>query len=116
MLPGLAKDHHADQKFQSEAFFRRLSGENTMNQIDFGRRRAAIACAATLIAVSSLVAGCGNNGKEAPSTPSSSSAPASPTEKSLTPSGGNKFTPSVVAPPAPTVGPGNHHHGLEGMG
>ena len=87
-----------------------------MNQILVGRRRAVTACAATLITVSSLVAGCGNNGKEAPSTPnpSPSSAPASPTEKSLSPNGGNKFTPPVVAPPPPTMGPGNHHHGLDG--
>ncbi|MFN8033140.1 MAG: hypothetical protein U0Q47_07555 [Mycobacterium sp.] len=87
-----------------------------MNHTGSARRKAVITCAAILIAASSLVAGCGNNGKEAPSTPSSSGPSASPTEKSLTPSGGNKFTPSVVAPPAPTVGPGNHHHGLEGMG
>lgn len=89
-----------------------------MNQIPVGRRRAVTSCAATLLAVSSLAAGCGNKATEAPSTssPSSSSAPASPTEKSLSPNGGNKFTPPVVAPPAPTMGPGNHHHGLDGIG
>jgi len=89
-----------------------------MNQISVGRRRTVTACTAALLVVSSLAAGCGNNGKEAPSTPSpsTSSAPASPTEKSLSPNGGNKFTPTVVAPPPPTVGPGNHHHGLDGVG
>ncbi len=34
----------------------------------------------------------------------------SPTEKSLSPNGGNKFTPTVVAPPPPTQAPGNHNH------
>lgn len=82
-----------------------------MHQISLGRRGAVIACAVTVLAVSSLAVGCGN-GKEAPSTPapSTSSAPISPTEKSLSPNGGNKFTPSVVAPPPPTQAPGNHNH------
>jgi hypothetical protein len=31
-----------------------------------------------------------------------------PTEKSISPSGGNKFTPSVKAPPAPTAIPGDN--------
>jgi hypothetical protein len=46
----------------------------------------------------------------APSSPApSSQAPASPTEKAptLPPGGPNKFTPSVLAPPAPTALPGN---------
>ena len=87
-----------------------------MNQISAGRRRTVTACAAAVLAVSSLAAGCGNKDTEAPATPStsSSSAPVLPTEKSLSPNGGNKFTPTVVAPPPPTVGPGNHHHGLGG--
>lgn len=83
---------------------------------------AIVAGASMLIAFSSLVAGCGNDSKEAPvsttstsSTPASS-APVSPTEKSLSPTEGNKFTPPVVAPPAPTEGAGNHHHGLNGIG
>jgi hypothetical protein len=85
---------------------------NTLNQICFARRRAVTALAAALLAVSSLAAGCGNNSKEAPPTPSpsTSSVPVSPTEKSLSPNGGNKFTPSVVAPPPPTQAPGNHNH------
>lgn len=83
---------------------------------------AIIAGTTMMIAFSSLVAGCGNDGKESPSstTPtsgtSSSSVPVSPTEKSLSPTDGNKFTPPVVAPPAPTEGAGNHHHGLDGIG
>jgi hypothetical protein len=31
-----------------------------------------------------------------------------PTEKSINPTGGNLFTPSVKAPPAPTAIPGDH--------
>jgi len=89
-----------------------------MNQISSARRGAVTACAAALLAVSSLAAGCGNKDKEAPPTPSpsSSSAPVSPTEKSLSPNGGNKFTPTVVAPPPPTMAPGNHNHGRYGIG
>ena len=34
---------------------------------------------------------------------------ASPTEKSLNPTGGNLFTPPVKAPPAPTAIPGTHN-------
>ena len=88
-----------------------------MNQICFARRRAVTVLAATLLAASSLAAGCGNN-KEAPPTPgpSTSSVPVSPTEKSLSPNGGNKFTPTVVAPPPPTQAPGNHNHRRYGIG
>ena len=32
----------------------------------------------------------------------------SPTEKGLNPGGGNKFTPDVKAPPAPTAVPGDN--------
>jgi hypothetical protein len=39
-----------------------------------------------------------------------------PTEKSLSPNGGNKFTPTVVAPPPPTMPPGNHNHRRHGIG
>lgn len=81
---------------------------NTLNQIRSARRRAVTVCAVTLLAASSLAAGCGND-KEAPS-PSSSSVQVSPTEKSLSPNGGNKFTPTVVAPPPPTQAPGAHNH------
>jgi len=41
------------------------------------------------------------------------SAPA-PTEKSINPTGGNLFTPPVVAPPAPNVPPGQHP-GINGV-
>jgi hypothetical protein len=81
----------------------------------------AVASGAVLIAVGALTAGCGNNGGPAPSstttttttttmTTPSSSAPVSPTEKSLSPTGGNLFTPDVKAPPAPTEPPGVHRN------
>jgi hypothetical protein len=84
------------------------------------RRLVAVAPAAMLIGLGALIAGCGNNGSPAPSstttttttptTTPSSSAPVSPTEKGLSPTGGNLFTPDVKAPPAPTEPPGIHRH------
>ncbi|MCV7372182.1 hypothetical protein H5P33_05585 [Mycolicibacterium arabiense] len=66
------------------------------------------------------IAGCGDTQHNEPTTsttpttsspaPAPSSAPTSPTEKSLDPSGGNLFTPQVIAPPAPTEPPGVHRH------
>jgi len=91
------------------------------------RRRVAVAGGAVLIAVGVLTAACGTSGKQAPSStttttttttttaPPPSSAPASPTEKSINPTGGNLFTPPVVAPPAPNVPPGQHP-GINGVG
>ena len=91
------------------------------------RRRMAVAGGAVLIAVGVLTAGCGTSGNQAPSStttttttttttaPPPSSTPASPTEKSINPTGGNLFTPPVVAPPAPNVPPGQHP-GINGVG
>jgi ABC-type Fe3+-hydroxamate transport system substrate-binding protein len=82
--------------------------------------------AAVLIAMAVLTAGCSTTGSHAPSstttttttttpmTAPSSSAPMSPTEKSINPTGGNLFTPPVVAPPAQTVPPGQHP-GINGV-
>ncbi len=77
-----------------------------------------------IVAIGGLSAACGNSGKESPSTgtttTTTTSAPASPsetvapTEKSVNPTGGNLFTPSVLAPPAPTV-PGGQHPGINGI-
>ena len=91
------------------------------------RRRMAVASGAVLIAVGAFTAGCGTSGKQAPSStttttttttttaPPASSAPVAPTEKSINPTGGNLFTPPVVAPAAPTVTPGQHP-GINGVG
>jgi len=40
--------------------------------------------------------------------------PPAPTEKSVSPTGGNLFTPGVKAPPAPAVPPGQHP-GINGI-
>ncbi|WP_407661173.1 hypothetical protein [Mycolicibacterium cosmeticum] len=92
------------------------------------RRMGAAAGALAIVAIGGLSAACGNSGKESPSTgtttttttTTTTSAPASPsetvapTEKSVNPTGGNLFTPSVLAPPAPTV-PGGQHPGINGI-
>lgn len=87
------------------------------------RRFGLTAGCAALIALGGLTAACGSGGKEAPSStttttttttttaPATSSATVAPTEKSIDPNGGNLFTPSVLAPPAPTEPPGVHRHG-----
>jgi hypothetical protein len=89
-----------------------------MNSRRFGHRLGAVAGGAAIIAMGALTAACGGGGSESPSstttTPSAtssapaSSAPASPTEKSIDPTGGNLFTPPVTATPAPNVPPGQH--------
>lgn len=91
------------------------------------RRGVAVVGGIALIGLA-LTAGCGKSEKQAPSstttTPTTtatsapaptSSAPApAPSEKTINPTGGNLFTPSVVAPPAPTVPPGQHP-GINGV-
>ncbi len=69
-----------------------------------------------LIAMIGLTAGCGGE-KKAPETPSSTTtttttttSAVTPTEKSINPNGGNLFTPSVTANPAPTATPGTHRN------
>lgn len=86
------------------------------------RRIVVVAGGAALIALGALTAGCGTSGKQAPSStttpttsattsaPPTTSAVPAPTEKSINPTGGNLFTPTVVAPPAPTEPPGVHRH------
>jgi hypothetical protein len=83
------------------------------------RRVIAVAGGGALIALGALTAGCGNNGEQPPTTtttttttmtPPSSAPPASPTEKVISPTGGNLFTPGVKAPPAPTEPPGVHRN------
>jgi hypothetical protein len=76
------------------------------------RRLMAGVGAAALIVMSALIAGCGNNGNQAPPTSATttSSTSATPTEKDISPTGGNLFTPQVIAPPAPNEPPGVHRH------
>ena len=80
------------------------------------RRLAATAGMGAIIAMGALTA-CGQ-GEKAPetttpttttTTSATTSAPApAPTEKSINPTGGNLFTPPVIAPPAPTAIPGDN--------
>ena len=89
------------------------------------RRIVAVAVGAAVVAMVAITAGCETAGKQAPSTtttttttttstttppPATTAPPASPTEKSINPTGGNLFTPPVIAPPAPTEPPGVHRN------
>ncbi|MCX8559338.1 hypothetical protein OS122_00325 [Mycolicibacterium mucogenicum] len=78
------------------------------------RRLMAAAGGAALVAMGALTAGCSNNGGQSPSTTTTTttttttSASVAPTEKSISPTGGNLFSPGVTAPGAPSVAPGMH--------
>ena len=96
-----------------------------MSSNRIGPRLIALAGGTALVVMSAVTAGCENSGNQAPSTttttttatttsPPSSTAPPLPTEKSVSPTGGNLFTPGVKAPPAPTVPPGQHP-GINGI-
>ncbi len=87
------------------------------------RVRVAAACGAALVVIATI-AGCGTSGNQAPSTsttpstttttttspPATTPPAAPPTEKNLDPTGGNLFSPQVIAPPAPTEPPGVHRN------
>ncbi|MCV7419472.1 hypothetical protein H7K45_02880 [Mycobacterium yunnanensis] len=75
------------------------------------RRVAAGLGIAAFVSMGALTA-CGGSEKPSPSstTETTTTAPsATPTEKSINPTGGNLFTPPVKAPPAPTAIPGTHN-------
>lgn len=95
-----------------------------MKSTDISARIGLLLGGVAIIGMTAMTAGCSkdkdkptettsptpSSSAPAPSSPApSSQAPASPTEKAptLTPGGPNKFTPSVLAPPAPTALPGN---------
>jgi hypothetical protein len=88
-----------------------------MNRTRTGRRVMAAGGGAALIALGALTVACGI-GDQTPSpatmTTTSSSVPASSTEKSISPTGGNLFTPPVSANPAPNVH-GGQHPGINGI-
>jgi len=82
---------------------------------------ARVAAVAAFVGIAASA--CGGGGNEAPTTtttttpttttttsPAPTSAPAEPSEKNINPTGGNLFTPTVVAPPAPTEPPGVHRN------
>ncbi len=80
------------------------------------RRLPVIAGGAAIITMVALTAGCGGGEQPSPSpttttTTTTSVAPSpSPTEKGINPTGGNSFSPSVLAPGAPTARPGNERN------
>jgi hypothetical protein len=85
--------------------------------------RTVLAVGSLLIAAGTLATACGNNASETPSTSTTttttttttpSAAPPAPTEKSVSPTGGNLFTPGVTAPAAPNV-PAGQHPGINGV-
>lgn len=85
------------------------------------RRVAALVGGAAIVTMVGLTASCAKQEQKAPETstttttttttsPATPSAPPSvaPTEKSMNPTGGNLFSPTVKAPQAPTAIPGDH--------
>ena len=81
------------------------------------RRIPAIAGAAAIIALVGLSAACAKEEQKAPETSTTTTTTtttttpsATPTEKAprLDPNGPNPFSPSVLAPPAPTAPPGDN--------
>jgi hypothetical protein len=88
------------------------------------RRLSAVAGGLVILAIVGLTASCAKQEQKAPETstttttttpsPTTTSPPAAPpvapTEKSISPTGGNLFTPPVYAPPAPTAIPGTHRN------
>jgi hypothetical protein len=74
------------------------------------RRLALVAGGSAIVAMGALTAGCSGGEKPSPSSTTPTTTSVSPTEKSIDPTGGNKFTPPVIAPPAPTAIPGTHRN------
>ena len=77
------------------------------------RRIAAAVGGTAIVAMVGLTAACGTEEEKAPETTTTTTTPSSapslsPTEKSISPTGGNLFTPPVKAPPAPTAIPGDN--------
>src|SRR3954451_20455389 len=83
------------------------------------RRVAALAGGAAVVAMVGLTASCAKEEQKAPETTTTETTtttttphlpppPPAPTEKSITPTGGNLFSPPVKAPPAPTAVPGDN--------
>ena len=99
-------------------------GRIIVNTVKDSRLRMAVASGAALVAIAGLATAC-NKSNEAPSpttttttttttsAPPTSAATPTPTEKGISPTGGNLFTPGVTANPAPNV-PGGQHPGING--
>jgi hypothetical protein len=90
-----------------------------MESLRLARSLAAVAGGVAIVLMVGVTASCAKEEQKAPettttttttttATTSPAAPPASPTEKSINPTGGNLFTPPVYAPPAPTATPGDH--------
>jgi hypothetical protein len=90
---------------------------------DATRLARVVAGVAVLAGLMASIVSCSDSGSNAPSTtqspattttttqsPAPGAPPPAPTEKSVSPTGGNKFTPTVHATPAPTAIPGNREN------
>lgn len=92
---------------------------------DLVRSARVVAGVAVLAGLAASIVSCSDSGSNAPSTTqspttttttttqsptSSAPPPPAPTEKSISPTGGNLFTPTVRAPMAPTAIPGNREN------
>jgi type IV secretory pathway VirB10-like protein len=80
-----------------------------------GRRVAAVAGGTAITAMVVLTASCAKEEEKAPETSTTTTTtttapPASPTEKAprIDPGAPNPFSPTVIAPPAPTAPPGDN--------
>ncbi len=73
------------------------------------RRRTYAAFFVFSAVASTALVGCGGGESPAPTTTTTTTTTTSPspTEKGLNPSGGNKFSPTVMAPGPQTAAPGN---------
>ena len=76
------------------------------------RRLAAVAGGTAIVAMVGLTAACGGGNKAPETSTTTTTTSVTPTEKSISPTGGNLFTPTVKATPAPVPSPGDHngHH------
>jgi hypothetical protein len=97
-----------------------------MESSRLARRLAAISGLSAIIAMGAMTTACAKEEKAPETTTTTTTTttatatsppaapPASPSEKSINPTGGNLFTPPVQAPPAPNVPPGQHP-GISGV-
>ena len=94
-----------------------------MENLDLVRLARVVGGVAVLAGLAASITSCSGNGSNAPSTtqsptttttttqsPTPGAPPPAPTEKSISPTGGNLFTPTVHASPAPTAIPGNREN------
>jgi hypothetical protein len=102
-----------DRPLENRLVARLIDRNHTMESLSLARRVAAVAGGAAIVAMVAVTASCAKEEKKAPettTTTTTTTTSAAPTEKSINPTGGNLFTPTVYAPPAPTEPPGVHRN------